>query len=126
MFARCGPDQPVRADMTERAVNENQSGTFCITFDGAVTVRGIDAAQTRLVAALRQYPIVTVNCTDATEVDLSLIQLLLAARASATHADKMLRMAAPAQGVLHAALYAGGFLPDSPDAAFWNGSDAPP
>jgi len=107
-------------------VNAKQSGTICITVDGAVTVRGIDAAQTRLVAALRQYPIVTVDCTDATEVDLSLIQLLLAARASATHAGKTLRVTAPAQGALHSALHAGGFLPDSPDAAFWNGGDATP
>lgn len=112
--------------MTERAVNEEQSGTICIACDGAVTVREIDAVQTRLLAAMRQYPIVTFDCTDATEVDLSLIQVLLSARASATHAGKTLRLATPAQGALHAALHVGGFLPDTPDAAFWNASDATP
>jgi len=47
---------------------------------------------------------------------------LLAARASATHAGKTLRLAAPADGALHAGLVSGGFLPDAPDAAFWNGA----
>lgn len=107
-------------------MSEQLSGAACINLDGPLTVRAIDAAQAKLAAALRQHTIVTVDCAAATEVDLSLIQLLLAARASAAHAGKTLRLAAPAQGVLQAALFAGGFLPDSPDAGFWNGGDAPP
>jgi ABC-type transporter Mla MlaB component len=112
--------------MTEHSVNDQQSGATCVILDGPLTVRGIDAVQARLAAALRQHGIVKVDCAAATEIDLSLIQLLLSARASATHAGRTLRLAAPAQGVLHAALHAGGFLPDAPDAAFWNGTDVTP
>jgi hypothetical protein len=111
--------------MTERFVNDQQSGATCVILDGALTVRGIDAVQARLAAALRQHSVVTVGCGAATEIDLSLIQVLLSARAGATHAGKMLRLAAPAQGALEAALQAGGFLPDAPDAAFRNVSDVP-
>lgn len=107
-------------------MSEQQSGTACVILDGPLTVREIDAVQARLAAALRQHPTVTVDCAAATQVDVSLIQLLLAARASATHTGKTLRLDAPAEGVLHAALAAGGFLPNAPDVAFWNGSDAPP
>lgn len=107
-------------------MDEKQSGAICVTLDGSLTVRRIDAAQTKLAAALMRHTIVTVDCTAATEVDLSLIQLLLAARASATHAGKTLRLGAPADGALHAGLVSGGFLPDGPDTAFWNGRDATP
>jgi anti-anti-sigma regulatory factor len=112
--------------MTERSVNDQQSGTTCVILDGTLTVRGIDAVHARLTAALRQHSLVIVDSAAATEIDLSLIQLLLSARASATHAGRTLRLAAPAQGALLAALLAGGFLPDAPDAAFWNGSDVTP
>jgi anti-anti-sigma regulatory factor len=111
--------------MTERFVNDQQSGATCVILDGALTVRGIDAVQARLAAALRQHSVVTVDCGAATEIDLSLIQVLLSARASATYAGKTLRLATPAQDALRAALQAGGFLPDAPDAAFWNVSDVP-
>ena len=106
--------------MTERVVSEQQSGAICVTLDGPLTVRWIDAIQTKLAAVMTRHTIVTVDCAAATEVDLSLIQLLLAARASATHAGKTLRLSAPADGALHAGLVSGGFLPDAPDAAFWN------
>jgi ABC-type transporter Mla MlaB component len=122
--------------VTERVVSEQQLGAICVTLDGPLTVRGIDAIQARLAAALTRHTIVTVDCAAATEVDLSLIQLLLAARASATHAGKTLRLGGPADGALHASLVSGGFLPDAPDtapsatsrnnAAFWNNSDMTP
>jgi ABC-type transporter Mla MlaB component len=105
-------------------VNDQQSEAARVILDGPLTVRWIDTVQAKLVAALLRHTIVTVDCTGATEVDLSLIQLLIAARTSARHAGKTLRMAAPAEGVLHAALIIGGFLPDAPDAVFWTGSDA--
>ena len=60
--------------MTERFVNDQQSGAACVILDGALTVRGIDAVQARLAAALRQHSVVTVDCGAATEIDLSLIQ----------------------------------------------------
>ena len=85
-------------------------------------MRCIKAVHAELVAALRRHPVVTVDCAAVTDVDLSLIRLLLAARASAALAGKAVRLAAPAQGALREALLAGGFLPD---AAFWRVTVAP-
>jgi ABC-type transporter Mla MlaB component len=105
-----------------------QSKATAVSLDGALTVRCIDTTRASLAVALERHDVVTLDCTAATEIDLSLIQLLLAARASARHAGKTLRLAAPAGGPLRAALHRGGFLTggaDAPaaDAAFWLAQD---
>jgi ABC-type transporter Mla MlaB component len=87
-------------------------------------VRTIAASCRTLRAALADHATVTIDCSAATEVDLSLIQLLLAARTSAARAGKSVALAAPAGGALLTALITGGFLPEgdsagAPDAAFW-------
>ena len=105
-------------------MSKPRSRTSCLSLKGPQTVRCIDAVHAGLVAALRRHPVVTVDCAAVTDVDLSLIQLLLAARASATLVGKAVRLAGPARGALHAALLAGGFLPDTSEAAFWNASEA--
>ena len=101
-----------------------QSTAACLVLDGVQTVRTIYAAYRNLTAALAEHATVTVDCSAASEVDLSLIQLLLAAHASAQRAGKTVALAAPAGGMLQAALMQGGFLPEGatatgPDAAFW-------
>lgn len=96
--------------------------TAQITLDGAQTVRTIDAAHHDLVAALAAHAAVTVDCAAVTEVDVSLIQLLLAARASARLNGKAVALTAPANDALRTALLQGGFLrddADGPEAAFW-------
>ncbi len=88
-------------------------------------MRCIDAVHGELVAALRRHSVVTVDCAAVTDVDLRLIQLLLAARASPALAGKAIRLATPAQGAPREALLAGGFLPDAPEMAFWQVADVP-
>ena len=92
-----------------------------VVLEGALTVRTIATAHTMLLQALHQHPAVLVDCSVADTVDLSLIQLLLAARISARQAGKQLGLAAPAAGSLLAALRQGGFLPPSGADPFWSG-----
>jgi len=107
-------------------VSEPQPRTTCVILDGALTVRSIDPARASLAAVLAQHDVVTIDCTAATEIDLSLVQLLLAARASALHAGKTLRLTTPAEGPLRAALDRGGFLADLAQANPADGAGAEP
>jgi len=64
-----------------------------------------------------------IDCSNVEEVDLSFIQLLLAARSSARQSGRTVRLAQPASGPLHDALLRGGFLEAidgrEADRAFW-------
>lgn len=105
---------------------EEQSKPECVILDGSLTTRAIDAVRARLAAALNEHAAIELDCSAAVEVDLSLIQLLIAAHRSAGEAGKRLTLTQPADGPLRAALVQGGFLPavgpaDDPEAAFWLG-----
>lgn len=96
--------------------------------DGAQTVRTIQAAHQRLVAAMAEHQSIEIHCDAVTELDLSLIQLVLAAKRSADKAGKSLTLAVPATGNLHTALDRAGFLAaavgESGGEAFWlNGAN---
>jgi anti-anti-sigma regulatory factor len=98
-----------------------------VALDGVLSIRSIDVVRGRLLDALAEHQAVQVDCTMAESVDLSLIQLLVAARLSARQAGKQLTLAAPAGAVLRAALVQGGFLPgegtdQSGADAFWSGA----
>lgn len=96
-----------------------------VSFDGEQTIRTIGAAAQTLRTALAQGAPVEVNCSGISEVDLSFVQLLLAARKTARRKDQPLTLAEPAQGALHTCLRAGGLLHDQIDgrgataARFW-------
>jgi ABC-type transporter Mla MlaB component len=95
-----------------------------VLLGGPLTVRTIALVHERLLAALREFPSVTVDLSRAGEVDLSLIQLMLAARKSAAAAGKRLSLAAPVDGALRDALACAGLIAsadDQPaaDQAFW-------
>ncbi len=81
-----------------------------IDFDGAQTVRCIQATYERLSAAIAQHPAVEIRCDGIVELDLSFIQLLVAAKRSAQKSGKSLRLAGPAAGKLRVALDRAGFL----------------
>jgi ABC-type transporter Mla MlaB component len=95
-----------------------------VVLEGAVTLRTIDSTHAALREALAKHAKIEIDCATATEIDLSAIQLLLAARKSAEAAGKSLALSAPADGALRDALSRGGFLPNSPDStattdSFW-------
>lgn len=92
--------------------------------EGAATVRNAEATHAKLADILRRHDEIEIDCGAVTEADLSLVQLLLAARRSAKRAGKTVVLAGPASGALRAALSQGGFLtglpgPTSADEAFW-------
>lgn len=93
-----------------------------VVLSGALTLRTIEATHATLRDAIAKHPVVEIDCTGATEFDLGVLQLLLAARKSAQAADKTLALSAPATGALRDALLRGGFLPSDSSAAadsFW-------
>jgi ABC-type transporter Mla MlaB component len=95
-----------------------------LVLNGALTVRNVVAVHSKILNALQNHAIVEIDCDAATEIDLSFIQLLLAARKSAASRGKSLSLARPASGGLRDALARGGLLPavegvPGDDAAFW-------
>jgi len=88
-----------------------------IALDGPLTIRTIADVRAALLEALAGHPAVQLDCTGAESVDLSFIQVVLAARLSAAQAGRQLALAAPADGALRAALEQGGLAADP----FWSG-----
>lgn len=95
--------------------------TTKLSFDGDLTMAYAASAHARLCAALAAGTTVEVAMGDITALDLSFVQVLIAARKSAQAAGKVLRLAAPASGVFLDALRRGGLLggPPSADDRFW-------
>jgi ABC-type transporter Mla MlaB component len=90
---------------------------------GEITLQSVDAIHAKLLDMAAQ-PVVEIDCSDVTEADLSLVQLILAARASAQKSRRILALAQPAAGALLDALQRGGFLSvagakPSPEQGFW-------
>lgn len=100
---------------------DTESETASVLLDGALTVRNIANVRGILLAALTDHQAVRVDCRAADAVDLSCIQLLLAAHRSASQAGKELVLAAPADGLLRATLEQGGFLGAAGGDPFWSG-----
>jgi ABC-type transporter Mla MlaB component len=90
--------------------------------DGVLNIRTIEQVHRGLVEALAEHASVQVDCSAVEAVDLSFIQLLLAAQQSAQRDGKLLTMAAPADGALLVALEMGGFMPSGATDAdpFWS------
>jgi ABC-type transporter Mla MlaB component len=82
--------------MTDTAPIE-QATTLML--DGPLTVRHAPQIHARLREALRQGS-VAIDCRAADEVDVSFIQLVLAARRSAAATGRTLRLAHPADATL--------------------------
>ncbi len=98
-----------------------QPNSVRLTLEGSVTVRNIDGLHANLVAALTQPGGVLVDCTALEETDLSLIQLLLAARRTAQQSGRSFVLAGAGGGTLHAALLQGGFMAAGDADPFWGG-----
>lgn len=95
-----------------------------LRFEGSLVLSNAEAIQRSLLSALREHPTVEVDCSDASEVDISFIQLLIAAQRMAAASGKRLALSNPASGVLCEALQRAGMLesagdPKMPQDAFW-------
>jgi hypothetical protein len=90
-----------------------QSTPYHLSLTGILTIRTIEDTCSCLRDALAQHDAIVVDCGGAEEVDLSLIQLLLAAQRSA---GSLMRLAMPLPEVLQQALRRAG-LPDQSQVA---------
>ena len=86
-----------------------------IRLDGSLTIATAEAVHHRLVEALAEGGTITIGCDEADAVDLSFIQLVVAARAAADAKGAVLTLQSPASGALLEALQRGGFLDEHPD-----------
>lgn len=101
----------------------SRTSEFAVRFSGSVTVSSIADAYTALVTGLEQGDCVVVNLDEVKEADLTLTQLLEAARRSAAARGQEIRLEKPAEGAVLQVLQRGGFL-DADDADrvnFWTG-----
>jgi anti-anti-sigma regulatory factor len=88
-------------------------------------LREAEGVRSSLLNALKGGNAVEVDCTDATEIDVSFPQLLISACRMAADLGKTLVLSAPASGVLRDTLLRGGFLSQgndgmTPDRIFWS------
>jgi anti-anti-sigma regulatory factor len=96
----------------------------CLVLDGALTMRNAEALCTTLREAVAAHSDISIDCTAATEVDLSFIQLLIALRATALRNNRTATLAAHPAGALLHALTGAGFRVTQEDQsgatqAFW-------
>lgn len=87
----------------------------------SVTVRSAAGFRQALLDALEGEDQLDLDVSELTEIDLSFIQLVLAARAQAERAGKTLRLTAPAGPALTALLDRAGLLTElaPADRDFW-------
>lgn len=78
---------------------------------GDLTIREAMLLHERLLAALGAHGEIEIDCASDAEVDLSFIQLLIAAGKLAAAGGKRVALSAAARHVLHDTLARGGFLP---------------
>ncbi|TWB15269.1 STAS domain-containing protein [Nitrospirillum amazonense] len=81
-----------------------------IVFEGARTLRNAEETHAALMSAMKAHAVLEIDCGALDEVDLSFVQLLLAARKSARNAQRILKLAQPVSGALRDTLHRGGFL----------------
>jgi hypothetical protein len=95
--------------------------TLELRFEIGINIQTVEPAWSALVAALQDSSDVTLRLAAEGEFDLTLGQLIEAARRTAGQTGKSLRLAEPASGTLRAMLERGGFVADAvPESrAFW-------
>lgn len=98
--------------------------TFKIALDGNLGLRDVTALTEQFREALAKHPGIVVTSAGLTGIDITVLQLLVAARKSALAAGKTLTLEAPEGGVLAQFLIKAGFVspqgaPLTPEGDFW-------
>jgi ABC-type transporter Mla MlaB component len=104
---------------------QNTAANIQLVLDGALTMRTVEAVRATLRAAV-EPPLdtapaaIAIDCSAAAEIDLTFIQLLIAARVSTSAAGRPLRLGPEPGGPLLDALNRGGFrVVPEPGGGFW-------
>lgn len=82
-----------------------------LSLSGGLTTPGGEDVHRRVREALNGCEELVVDCSGATEIDVSFLQILVAAQRSAERSRKTVALASPPQGVLADALRRCGFAP---------------
>jgi anti-anti-sigma regulatory factor len=80
---------------------------------GEMTLRQAGALQAQLRSEAAEHDHVVIDCADVSEIDISVVQLLVAASKSAEAAGKSVSVRFPEGGVLDTILRRAGFLSQS-------------
>lgn len=92
---------------------------FRLELCGDMSLGSIAAVHEQLLEAFGQELPIVIDLDGVTEADLTFVQLIEAARASAGRRGRGLHLSAPASGPTRAVLERGGFLGATDRAAFW-------
>ena len=98
-------------------MSDPQNGAVVLT--GSITIDGIAAARSELLAALQARPQLLLDLSGLTDVDVTFLQLIEAARISARRRGKPVRIVGPAAGAVLTALRRAGLVESFDQAAFW-------
>jgi anti-anti-sigma regulatory factor len=95
-----------------------------LALDGTLTIRTAEAVSAKLLDAIREHARLAIDCSTAADIDLSFIQLLIAARATALLSHRSVILAGRPDGALLDTLTRGGFRVTEEDqddkaATFW-------
>lgn len=92
-----------------------------LTLPKTLTIKNILEAHKKILSAIDNNADIVLDIADDAQVDLSFVQLVVAARSHAAEKTGRVLLARPAAGELREALRRGGFLDElTPDAAqFW-------
>lgn len=99
-----------------------------LVLTGDLTVRSIRRIHEDITELLRANAVARIDCTAASDIDLSFIQLLLAARRTAAAEGKAVALVQPAGGVLLERLLQAGLIARDgdeavADEAFWRNKE---
>jgi len=99
--------------------------SMTVELSGELTLQNAGCVRDKLMAALAKGEDLTIDCRAGTEIDLTFVQLLVAARRAATHAGHSFSLAAPIPTPLLAVLERAGFLGgNAADQQFWTNGRA--
>ena len=91
---------------------------YVLSLTGSLTTPRAETIRSEVLAALRDHPSVAVDCSNASEMDVAFIQILVAAERFAAHSGKTVALASPPAGLLAETLRRCGFpKPKRPSAA---------
>ncbi len=94
-----------------------------VTIAGQIDVQSIAPVHRDLLNAVQGSNVIVLDVANVSDVDLTLVQLIVAARRYADASGKSLRLSGPATGKLHECLSRGGFLSGGVEKRFWQAEE---
>jgi anti-anti-sigma regulatory factor len=91
---------------------------YVLSLTGSLTTPRAEAIHSEALAALSSHPDVAIDCSNASEMDVAFIQILVAANRFASQSGRTVALASPPSGLLAETLNRCGFsLPMRPTTA---------